>query len=118
MRTTGDVGLTARPSRIKLKALNDGSESVLAWRLGAEARNQLLHSRLAALGALWRPFLQADVFADRDSYLKVLTTCLALELVDSHDSPPATSAHQRQRSRRQAPTAEEGYGPTNAPPPV
>src|SRR6266568_4304733 len=64
------------------------SESVLAWRLGAEARDQLLHPRLAALGALWRPFLQAVVFADRDAYLKVLAARLALELVDSHDFQP------------------------------
>jgi hypothetical protein len=34
-------------------------------RLAAEARDQLLHPRLAALGALWWPFLQAVVFADR-----------------------------------------------------
>src|SRR5712692_10572304 len=52
----------------------------------------------AALGALWRPFLQAVVFADRDAYLKVLAARLALELVDSHDFPPPTSAHHRQRS--------------------
>src|SRR5713101_2097739 len=68
------------------------SDSVLAWRLGAEARVQLQHPGLAALGALWRPFLQAVVFADRDPYLKVLAARRALELVDSHDFPPPTSA--------------------------
>src|SRR5216684_4904133 len=78
------------------------SESVLAWRLGAEARDQLLHPRLAALGALWRPFLQAVVFADRDTYLKVLAAGLALELVDSHDFSPPTSPHHRRHPRRQA----------------
>src|SRR5713226_5720759 len=68
------------------------SDSVLAWRLGAEARGKLLHPGHPALGALWRPFLQAIVFADRDAYLKVLAARLALELVHSHDFPPPKSA--------------------------
>src|SRR6202165_2724404 len=94
------------------------SDSVLAWRLGAEVRDQLLHPGLAALGALWRPFLQAVVFADRYAYLKVLAARLALELVDRHDFPPPTSAHHRQRSRHRGPTAREGFRPINATPPV
>src|ERR1700694_1254947 len=68
------------------------SDSVLAWRLGAEARDQLLHPGLAALRALWRPVLQAVVFADRNAHLKMLAARLALELVDSHDFPPPISA--------------------------
>ena len=79
------------------------SDSVLAWRLGAEGRDQLLHPGLAALGALWRPFLQAVVFADRDAYLKVLAARLALELVDSHDFSPLTLLTTSNYPRRQAP---------------
>src|SRR6266852_9598415 len=78
------------------------SDSVLAWRLGAEARDQLLHSGLTALGALWRPFLQAVVFADWKAYLKVLAARVALKLVNSHDPSPPTSARHRQRPRCQA----------------
>src|SRR6266852_5662088 len=85
------------------------SDSVLAWRLGAEARDQLQHPGLAALGALWRPFLQAVVFADRDAYLKVLATRLALELIDSHDSPPLISAPSRQRLRHSAPRPPRAF---------
>jgi len=43
----------------------------------ADGPNQYLLG--AALAALWRPFLQAIVFADRNAYLKVLATRLALE---------------------------------------
>ena len=41
---------------------------------------------------------------------KCLPTRLALELVDSHVFPPPTSAHDPQRSRRQAPRPRKALG--------
>src|SRR5258708_31089512 len=71
--------------------------SVLAWRLGAEVRDQLLNSRLTTFGARWRPFLQPVVFADRNANLKVLAAGLALEFVDRHDFCTSEGSHHRQR---------------------
>lgn len=81
--------------------------SVLTWCLTAEARDELLGLAHTALGARWWPLLQAIVFADRDADLKMLAAGLALELVDSHDFPPPTSAHRGNRLAKPC-TSSEG----------
>ena len=74
-----------------------------------------MHSGLAALRALWRPFLQAVVFADRDTYLKKLAARLALKLVDSHDFHLRPQVATGNAPRRQAQRSSTAFGRANAP---